>query len=137
MKQPTSPSDSPLHPTLNIEGDHLTAFSGKLQTLHTGEDSKLSTEKPFAYPDLNLASVTKKARFRELFTDHFENSRKETKVWKPKVQTRMETEHKRINKFIEQVEFIDVEMATAIRVSYDHDKRMDDNLREYKDIKQL
>lgn len=38
---------------------------------------------------------------------------------------------------MEEVEFIDVKMQTAIRLSYDHDKRLDENLQEYKIVKQL
>ena len=54
--------------------------------------SNLSRDKPFAYPDMNLAKITKKARFRDLFTDHFENAQKETKVWKPHVEKRIDSE---------------------------------------------
>jgi len=37
--------------------------------------SQLSKEKPYAYKDFDMASVTKKARFRDLFTEHFEQAR--------------------------------------------------------------
>ena len=59
---------------------------------------------------MNMGKITKKARFRDLFTDHFENAQKETKVWKPQVENRIENEGKKINKFKDVVEFIDVNM---------------------------
>ena len=79
-----------------------------------------------------MGKITKKARFRDLFTDHFENAQKETKVWKPQVENRIENEGKKINKFKDVVEFIDVNMQTAIRVSYDYTKTLDENLESYK-----
>ena len=84
------------HPTLNIENDRLTELASPAakpdtimqaaasSNLRGGSKlSQLSYSRPFAYPDMNLASVTKKAKYRELFTDHFENARKEPSVWKP------------------------------------------------------
>lgn len=79
-----------------------------------------------------MGKITKKARFRDLYTDHFENARKETKVWKPRVEGKIEREGQKISKFIDVVDFIDLNMQTAIRVSYDHNKSNDENLEEYK-----
>jgi len=53
------------------------------------------------------------------------------------MENQMERENRQINKFKEVVEFIDVNMQTAIRVSYDYTKTMDENLKEYKDEKQI
>ena len=95
----------------------------------------MSKDKPFAYPDMNLASVTKSRKFRDLYADHFENAKKATQTWKPHVETRIEHENKKINKFKDTVEFIDLKMETAIRVSYDHSRTLDENLEEYKQQK--
>ena len=48
-----------------------------------------------------MGKITKKARFRDLYTDHFENARKETKVWKPRVEGKIEREGQKISKFID------------------------------------
>ena len=72
--------------------------------------SDLSRDKPFAYHDLNLSSITKRAKFRELFMEHFEKSRKETKDWKPSIVSAMDQEAKKINKFKDVAEFIDLAM---------------------------
>ena len=79
-----------------------------------------------------MGKITKKARFRDLYTDHFENAKKETRVWKPFVENKIEKEGQKINKFIDVVDFIDLNMQTAIRVSYDYTKSNDENLEEYK-----
>jgi len=79
-----------------------------------------------------MGQITKKARFRDLFADHFDNAKKETKEWKPQVETRIESVGRDINNFKETVEFIEVNMQTAIRVSYDYTKSLDENLEEYK-----
>ena len=55
-----------------------------------------------------------------------------TQTWKPHVETRIEHENKKINKFKDTVEFIDLKMETAIRISYDHNRTLDENLQEYK-----
>ena len=89
-------------------------------------------QKPFAYPNYNMGKITKKARFRDLYTDHFEAAQKETRVWKPSVENKIEKEGKKISNFIDVVDFIDLNMQTAIRVSYDHTKSNDENLEEYK-----
>jgi len=56
--------------------------------------SQLSKEKPYAYKDFDMASVTKKARFRDLFTEHFEQARQQTGNWKGKVDNRIEKERR-------------------------------------------
>ena len=44
----------------------------------------------------------------------------------------MEREGRQVTRFADLTEFIDVRMQTAIRISYDHDKNLDENLMEYK-----
>ena len=105
-------------------------------TTHDSKISELSKAKPYAYKDFDMASVTKKARFRELFTEHFEKARKATKGWKGKIDHNIEKERKKTNKQLEVAEFVEVNMQTAIRVSYDHTKRLDENLKEYTDQKE-
>ena len=51
--------------------------------------SHLNKEKPFAYKDFDMGSVTKKARFRDLFAEHFEQARKATTSWKGKVDNKI------------------------------------------------
>jgi len=82
-----------------------------------------------------MGSATKKARYRDLFGEHFEISRKETGRWKGKVESRFEKEKRAGKKFSEVAEFVEVNMETAIRISYDHTKTMDANLKEYQDQK--
>ena len=121
--------ESPARPTLNIENDRLTVHQS--QGSPGRVESKLSTlskDKPYAYKDFKLSSITKKAKYRDLYADHFENARKETSQWKPGFETKLESEGRKINKFKELVEFIDVNMQTAIRVSYDRKKSLDENL---------
>ena len=42
-----------------------------------------------------------------------------------------------MSKFKDVVEFIDINMQTAIRVSYDYSKSLDENLEEYKKQKKV
>ena len=84
---------------------------------------------------MNLAEVTKKGKYRELFTDHFENSRKETSCWKPQIDSYIEKEGRNISKFRDVVEFIDLNMQTAMENTYNYGKSLDENFQEYKDQK--
>jgi hypothetical protein len=52
--------------------------------------SQISRDKPFAYPNSNLAEIAKKAKFRDLFAEHFQNARKSTADWKPIVEKSIE-----------------------------------------------
>lgn len=86
-----------------------------------------------------MGSVTKKARYRELFGEHFtktrEKARKETALWKGKFDNQNEKYKHAEKKFLDVTEFVEINMQTAIRISYDHTKGMDENLKEYKDQK--
>lgn len=82
-----------------------------------------------------MGKTAHKAKYRALYEDHFENANRATQTWKPRVQHCIESQSKKISKFIDVVEFIDDNMQTAIRVSYDHDKTLDENLEEYKEQK--
>ena len=80
-----------------------------------------------------MAKITKKAKYRDLFTDHFQNAKKETVAWKPTVEKEIKRDNRKISKFLDEVEFVDINMQTAIRVSYDYNKSLDENLEDYKD----
>ena len=84
-----------------------------------------------------MGKITKKSRFRELYTDHFQNAQKETKTWKPDINKEQEREHRKISKFKDVVEFIDLKMETAVRPSYDRTKSLDENIEEFKCQKKL
>ena len=84
-----------------------------------------------------MAKITKKARFRELFTDHFNNAKKVTKELKPQFNTKQDHENRKVNKFKDIVEFIDLKMETAVRVSYDHNKSLDENIEDFKSQKRM
>ena len=94
--------------------------------------SNLSQERPFVYGDnLNLAQVTQKTRFRELFSEHFEIARKATQGWKPNFESCVEKEGRKVTKFKDVAEFVDVKMQTAIRGTYDYDMSLDENMASY------
>ena len=82
-----------------------------------------------------MGAVTKKARYRDLFAEHFtkarEKARKDTAKWKGKFDNQFEKDKRAEKKFLDVTEFVEVNMQTAMRVSYDHDKSMDENLKEY------
>lgn len=82
---------SPMRPTLNIVDDRLTVMQqsspGRKDSMQA---SDLSRDKPFAYKDFNMSPITRKAKFRELFMEHFEKARKETKDWKPTIVSAMD-----------------------------------------------
>jgi len=58
--------------------------------------SSLSREKPFAYPQVAFTPLAKKAKYRELFAEHFQKSRDEIKRWKPLVDVRLERENQKV-----------------------------------------
>ena len=94
--------------------------------------SNFSHERPFAYGDsMNLAQVTHKARFRDLFMEHFENAIKATQGWKPHFESCVEQEGRKVSKFMDVAEFVDVKIQTAIRGSYNYDQSLDENLECY------
>ena len=130
IRSPQKVDNSPVRPTLNIEQDRLTELNSHAPLRADSKDKDFN--KPFAYPDMNLAQVTKNRKFRDLYADHFENAKMATQTWKPHVENRIEHENKKINKFKDTVEFIDLKMETAIRISYDHNRTLDENLEEYK-----
>lgn len=99
--------------------------------------SQISRDRPFAYPDMHLSPITRKGKYRELFTEHFEKARKDTGVWKPSVDSKIEQEGRKINKFKDMAEFIDVKMQTAILGTYDYQMSLDQNLEVYKNQKVL
>ena len=72
--------------------------------------SNISRDRPFAYPDMNLAHVTRKGKFRDLYTEHFDVSKKATVSWKPHFENVVEHEGKKITKFTDVAEFVDVKM---------------------------
>ena len=80
---------------------------------------------------MNLSQVTRKAKFRELFTEHFDVAKKATSGWKPHFESVVEHEGKKITKFTDVAEFVDVKMQTAIHGTYDYDMSLDDNLNVY------
>lgn len=84
-----------------------------------------------------MAKITKKAKYRDLFTENYQNCAKETEEWKPTVDKEIKRDNNKIRKFLDEVEFVDLNMQTAIRVSYDYGKSLDENLEEYKDQKRL
>ena len=84
-----------------------------------------------------MAEITKKQKWRDLYCVHYDKTRTEGGVYTRNVKKRIDKEGQKINKFKDEVEFIDVKMQTAIRVSYDKDLSLDENLREYKEQKRL
>ena len=82
-----------------------------------------------------MAAITKKARFRELFTDHFESGKKDMARLKSKVDSKLEKERHQAQKFRDVSDFAEVNIQTAIRVSYDHEKTLDENFEEFSEQK--
>lgn len=45
---------------------------------------------------------------------------------------RLERQSEKTSKYVEVVDFIDTNMQVATKLSYDHDKTLDENLEDYK-----
>ena len=92
-------------------------------------------DKPFAYPKYDMGTFAKKQKFRELFSEHFEVSSKETQRWKPRINRKIEKERNMVKKFKDVSDFAEVNVQTAICVTYDYEKGLDENFNEFKDQK--
>ena len=82
-----------------------------------------------------MGKITKRQKYKDLFHYHYADSKKEEQVYTRNFKKRIDKVGKNIGQFKDVVEFIDVKMETAHRMSYDKDKSMDENLKEYKDQK--
>ena len=76
-------------------------------------------ENKFAYTDFKRAQVTKKQKWRELYGVHYDQTRTEGGVYTRDFKKRIDRVGRKVGKFKDEVEFIDVKMQTAVRVSYD------------------
>ena len=100
-RSPPVEPESPVKPTLNIENAKIGVFPLaaaspiRVDSTFTG----ISETQPFAYPNMNLSPVTRKARFRALFGDHFENARGASKDYISTVSHQQEKVGKHSIKF--------------------------------------
>ena len=138
VRDHSSVDPSPLLKTQQTPSENMTLPSKRnllspsaLKMQNSSKLSNISRDRAYAYPDMNLAQVTQKAKYRELYTEHFDAAKKATVGWKPHLENVVEHEGKKITKFTDVAEFVDVKMQTAIRGTYDYDMSLDENLNVY------
>ena len=109
-------------PTFNIEDDKLLIMPSMSSPDRHSKKPLADESSKFAYTDFKMAQVTKKQKWRELYGVHYDQTRTEGGVYTRDFKKRIDREGRKIGKFKDEVEFIDVKMQTAVRVSYDKTK---------------
>ena len=103
----------------------------------TSDQSLLSNTKPFVYSKEEFGGLAKKPQYRDLYSEHYLNAREEATTFANSYGGRITREGKKVAKYKELAEFVEVTMQTAVQVDYDRNKTLDENFKEFSDLKKM